>query len=66
MTTFLTILHVLVCIFLIGVVLLQRGKGVAAIRCPRVAVCLLRPGGLAAAADDGRCGQRAAGGSAAG
>ena len=27
MTTFLTILHVLVCIFLIGVVLLQRGKG---------------------------------------
>ena len=27
MTTFLTILHVLVCIFLIAVVLLQRGKG---------------------------------------
>jgi preprotein translocase subunit SecG len=27
MTTFLTILHVLVCFFLIGVVLLQRGKG---------------------------------------
>ena len=27
MTTFLTVLHVLVCIFLIGVVLLQRGKG---------------------------------------
>jgi preprotein translocase subunit SecG len=27
MTTFLTILHVLVCLFLIGVVLLQRGKG---------------------------------------
>jgi preprotein translocase subunit SecG len=27
MTTFLTILHVLVCVFLIAVVLLQRGKG---------------------------------------
>jgi preprotein translocase subunit SecG len=27
MTTFLTILHVLVCLFLIAVVLLQRGKG---------------------------------------
>jgi preprotein translocase subunit SecG len=27
MTTFLTILHVIVCIFLIAVVLLQRGKG---------------------------------------
>ncbi len=27
MTTFLTVLHVLVCVFLIGVVLLQRGKG---------------------------------------
>jgi preprotein translocase subunit SecG len=27
MITFLTILHVLVCVFLIGVVLLQRGKG---------------------------------------
>jgi len=27
MTTFLTVLHVLVCIFLIAVVLLQRGKG---------------------------------------
>ena len=27
MTTFLTVLHVLVCVFLIAVVLLQRGKG---------------------------------------
>jgi preprotein translocase subunit SecG len=27
MTTFLTILHVIVCVFLIAVVLLQRGKG---------------------------------------